>query len=225
MTPLISWDTLETSHTTHPFGGEYSRLYGEMLKYLGMLAACDLVPIFVFDGSHNREKFGFLLDHFRQTNVPLLYSTGFNVLEGETAECKLRAMRNKTKTCSVFSCKRFSIPDSPLNCVDPKPFPLLSLVLRNDHKKTVPRIDGVRRAHYPPDLPKRLREIDARVNWLSQLNNEDLTTPLNAILSQIDRKQLIQTGNRMMKSMLVNMVDWFRPGQEMARFLKLSQPI
>ncbi|TPP65589.1 hypothetical protein FGIG_03959 [Fasciola gigantica] len=46
---------LKTSHTTHHLGGEYSRLYGEMLKYLGMLAACDLVPIFVFDGSHNRE--------------------------------------------------------------------------------------------------------------------------------------------------------------------------
>ncbi|THD19011.1 hypothetical protein D915_010345 [Fasciola hepatica] len=291
------------------FGGEYCRLYAVLLKYLRMFAACDVDPIFVFGGWHNRD--GFNLDtllnrkkqHYKEWEEmmnnrtskdswdkeshvinklpPLSTSVFLDVVESfqfkhvawgseghlhsaelavylncpvisrnsdlflvnsdspmpycfipldsifwEVKRLNVQCERCETlrKTCSVLSCKRFCLSNSPLKCLNPKLFPLLPLLLGNDYTKIVhvPRIDGVPRPQYPPEWSERLCEIDTRVNWLSQFNNDDLTKPLRAILSEVGKEQLVEMGNRMMKSVFVYIIDSLGLGQEMAQFLNLS---
>lgn len=91
------------------------------------------------------------------------------------------------KSCMVLSCKTFCLSESPLKYLNPKLFPLLSLLLGNDYAKCEFQIDGVPRENCPAEWPKRLREIDARLNCLRQFNNDDLIKPLDAALTHVDK--------------------------------------
>ncbi|TPP39743.1 hypothetical protein FGIG_10685 [Fasciola gigantica] len=86
----------------------------------------------------------------------------------------------------------------------------------------IPQADGVRRTQCPPEWSEPLSKVDALVNWLSQFNNDDLTKPLNAILCQIDKTELTETGNKMKRSVLSTIIDPFEPGREMAQFFNVS---
>lgn len=128
---------------------------------------------------------------FTSDTIPPCTLIPTELIQWDVKQLNIQCERCQTlrKACHVLSCKKFDLSGSPLKCLNPKLKPLLPLLFDNDSASSMHKWEDC------------VREIDTRVKWLSQFNNNDLVKPMVAVLAQIDQKQLISKESTILKSM------------------------
>ncbi|KAF5402611.1 hypothetical protein PHET_03956 [Paragonimus heterotremus] len=235
------------SNLSRHYGGEYMDFVVCVRIFLKQLRKCRIMPIFIFDGCHNREREADM--HIAELAVyldcPLLSNdsdfylfqtpsgVSYRVIKLDTlsvnctrSQTKCEICKHESTECYFLACSAFMFSNSVLRHIPTPLVPLLPTLIGNDVISAVRQPTGLQRflsSRNAVGMSYNMRRINAVVQWLSSFGY-DTREPLREILSQYNvGSELTDVTSQIVHCVLGYVLDPDTTGREITEFLRIEQ--